>query len=91
MLQSWRVFERVLSCVFFGKKIKGVEYSDLRHQVDLHPEPLRRLWKNQPCLPVGKWILLPIEKLPRRINTERIRLDHSPRVRSRAQAHDVRR
>ena len=91
MFQPRRVFERVLSRVFFGEKIKGIKHSDLRHEIYPDAELPRRLREYQPCLPVGKWVLLPVKKLPRRINTERIRFDDCTRMRRRTQAHDVRR
>jgi hypothetical protein len=57
------ILKRITFSIFFGKKIKGVIDLDVRDEVHAHAELLRLFGKNQPRLPVGKRILLPVQKL----------------------------
>jgi hypothetical protein len=73
------------------KEVERIVDRHLGHQVDRDLELRGRLGKDQPCQVVGERILLPIDKVARGLDAQRVAEDEGAAVRRRPQSHDLRR
>ena len=89
VLQGFAVLERHFLGRGLHKKVKGIEHCHLGDQIHRDLELGGLLGKHQPRLVVGKRVLLPVDEMFCRLNTQAVRQDAAAAMRRRTQAHDL--
>ena len=84
------VLEREVLGRRLQEEVERIEHRHLGHQVDLDAHLGRRVGEHQPRQVVRLRILLPVDEMLGRLDAHRVRQDARPRVRCRAQPHDLR-
>src|SRR5262249_4588101 len=70
--------------------IEGVDHRHVGGEIDHDLELLRALRKDEPRDPVAVWVLLPVQKMPGRLDVERVAEDRRAAMRRRPQPDFVR-
>ena len=85
------VGERKVFGVLFNKEIERVNHRHVGDDFDFNSQTLGLLREHQSRLEVAIGVLLPVDKVLFGLNLQAVSFDRGTAVRSRAQAHDMRR
>ena len=83
--QQGLVLKRIVLGTRLQKEIERVVDRHLHHQADRDPKLGGRFGEHQPCLVIGKRVLLPVHEVPGRLDLERVRNDFAAAMRRRSQ------
>src|SRR5580692_11079634 len=89
-LQAIGILKRKAEGIGLDEEIEGIDHGHLRREVDLYFELSDLLREDVTRQPVALWILLPVHKMVRRRDLERIAQDRRARVRRWAQPNGLR-
>src|SRR5207302_9774295 len=89
-VQAVGILEWKAKGVSLDKEVKGVDDNHLGREIDFDFQFSRLLRKDIARQPIALRVLLPVHKMVRRANLERIAQDGRARMRRRAQANGLR-